>query len=90
MYQVTPTPESWATSSRRSPGVRRRSPGGMPTSAGVTRARRVRRKAASSGRRRCARAVPVPFVVGVVPRAVPVPFVVRVVRVVLVVMVGPP
>src|SRR5262249_2417856 len=42
------------TSSRRSPGVRRRSPGGMPTSAGFTRARLVRRNAASSGLRRCA------------------------------------
>jgi len=53
VYQVTPTPESWATSSRRNPGVRRRKPGGIPTSAGVTRARLLRRKAASSGRRRC-------------------------------------
>src|SRR5690349_20971568 len=53
VYQVTPTPESWATSSRRSPGVRRRRPGAIPTSAGVTRARLLRRKAASSGRRRC-------------------------------------
>ncbi|MEU2924662.1 hypothetical protein ABZ636_06305 [Streptomyces sp. NPDC007251] len=53
MYQVTPTPDSWATSSRRNPGVRRRRPGGIPTSAGVTRARLLRRKAASSCRRRC-------------------------------------
>lgn len=53
VYQVTPTPESCATSSRRRPGVRRRKPGGIPTSAGVTRARRPRRKPASSGLRRC-------------------------------------
>src|SRR3954452_19502589 len=41
---------SWAISSRRRPGVRRRTPAGRPTSAGVMRSRRVRRKRASSCR----------------------------------------
>src|SRR4051812_11757080 len=39
-----------ATSSRRSPGVRRRVPGGMPTSAGARRSRRERRRSASPAR----------------------------------------
>ena len=51
VYQVTPTPASWATSSRRKPGVRLRTPGAMPTCSGVTRSRRLRRKDASSPRR---------------------------------------
>ena len=54
VYQVTPTPDSWATSSRRRPGIRRRPdalPSGSPVSAGVRRARWVRRKPASSARR---------------------------------------
>ena len=51
VYQVTPTPASWATSSRRSPGVRRRSPGGSPACSGEIRSRRLRRNAASSARR---------------------------------------
>ncbi|CAM5269497.1 hypothetical protein SVIOM342S_00691 [Streptomyces violaceorubidus] len=51
VYQVTPTAESWATSSRRSPGVRRRRPRGSPTCSGAMRSRRLRRKAASSCRR---------------------------------------
>ena len=50
VYQVTPTPASCASSSRRSPGVRRRKPGGRPTSAGLILARRDRRNAASSAR----------------------------------------
>ena len=48
VYQVTPTPASCATSSRRSPAVRRRCPPGSPTSSGVIRSRRLRRNAASS------------------------------------------
>jgi hypothetical protein len=52
VYQETPTPASSATSSRRSPGVRRRGPPGMPKSAGDSRARRARRKLPSSARRR--------------------------------------
>ena len=48
VYQVVPTPASSATSSRRRPGVRRRVPGGRPTSAGDRRARRERRKSASA------------------------------------------
>ena len=51
VYQVTPTPASWASSSRRRPAVRRRLPGGRPTSSGLIRSRRVRRNAASSVRR---------------------------------------
>ncbi len=39
VYQVTPTPASCATSSRRSPAVRRRCPPGSPTSSGVIRSR---------------------------------------------------
>ena len=58
VYQVTPTPASCATSSRRRPGVRRRRDGGRPTSSGLRRSRRLLRKAASS-RRRCSL---VPFV----------------------------
>ena len=52
VYQVTPTPASSATSSRRSPGVRRREPGGMPKSPGLSRARRAFRNSPSSARRR--------------------------------------
>lgn len=48
VYQVTPTAESWATSSRRSPGVRRLAPRGSPACSGVMRSRRLRRKSASS------------------------------------------
>src|SRR5262245_58072108 len=44
-------PASCATSWRRRPGVRRRAPSGSPTSAGRSRSRRARRKAASSSRR---------------------------------------
>ena len=51
VYQVTPTPASCATSSRRSPAVRRRCPPGSPTSSGVIRSRRLRKNAASSSRR---------------------------------------
>ena len=48
VYQVTPTPDSCATSSRRSPAVRRRYPPGSPASSGVIRSRRLRKNAASS------------------------------------------
>ncbi len=48
VYQVTPTPASWASSSRRSPAVRRRVPAGRPTSSGLIRSLRLRRNAASS------------------------------------------
>src|SRR3954452_24092818 len=41
---------SAATSSRRRPGVRRRVPGGMPTSAGASRTRRERSRSASPAR----------------------------------------
>jgi hypothetical protein len=58
VYQVTPTPASSATSSRRSPGVRRRAPRGMPTSSGVNRARRTLRKLPSSSLRRSSTAGP--------------------------------
>src|SRR6187401_1364567 len=51
VYQDSPTPASWATSSRRSPGVRRRPLASRPTCSGVTCARRVRRKSVSSARR---------------------------------------
>ena len=52
VYQDTPTPANAATSSRLSPGVRRRPPlSGSPTSAGDSRARRERRNARSSSRR---------------------------------------
>jgi hypothetical protein len=51
VYQVALIPASCATYSRRSPGVRRRGPGGNPTSAGNCRSRRVRRKLLSSCRR---------------------------------------
>src|SRR4051812_34570805 len=51
VYQDRPTPASWATSSRRRPGVRRRPLAGRPTSCGVTWARRLRRKSVSSERR---------------------------------------
>ena len=40
VYQVTPTPASWATSSRRRPGVRRRADEISPTHSGVIRSRR--------------------------------------------------
>lgn len=51
VYQVTPTPASCATSSRRKPGVRRRDPTGNPTSAGPIRSRRDRKNADNSPRR---------------------------------------
>src|SRR5262249_3710037 len=51
VYQLTPTPASRAPSSRRSPGVRRRGPGGSPTSSGCGPARRALRKSPSSARR---------------------------------------
>src|SRR5439155_1595757 len=51
VYQDSPTPASCATSSRRSPGVRRRPLSSNPTLSGETRARRSRRKSASSDRR---------------------------------------
>src|SRR5215475_9106667 len=44
-------PASWATSSRRNPGVRRRPAAGSPTSAGCSRARRARRNSAASSAR---------------------------------------
>src|SRR5580704_4261672 len=50
VYQVMPTPASRATSSRRSPGVRRRGPGARPTSSGRTLARRALRNRPSSAR----------------------------------------
>src|SRR6185437_3808423 len=51
VYQVTPTPASSATSSRRSPGVRRLEPCGIPKSPGLSRARRAFRNLPSSARR---------------------------------------
>ena len=51
VYQVTPTPATCASSSRRRPGVRRRPPGGSPTSTGRVRSRRLRRNAPSALRR---------------------------------------
>src|SRR3569833_4760242 len=51
VYQVIPTPASCATSSRRKPCVRRRGPGGSPTSPGLSRARRALRKPPSAARR---------------------------------------
>src|SRR3984885_949859 len=51
VYQVTPTPASCASSSRRSPGVRRRPMGVRPTCCGAIRSRRSRRNAPSSRRR---------------------------------------
>src|SRR5262249_15334362 len=51
VYQVTPTPASCATSSRRNPGVRRRRVGRRPTCSGFKRSRRLRTKAPSSRRR---------------------------------------
>src|SRR3954447_5646057 len=51
VYHDRPTPASCATSSRRSPGVRRRPLAARPTSCGVTCARRVLRKSVSSERR---------------------------------------
>ena len=48
VYQVTPTPASWASSSRRRPAVRRRVPAGRPTSSGLIRSLRLRKNAASS------------------------------------------
>src|SRR6266480_1481934 len=44
MYQSVLTPAITATSSRRSPGTRRRPPAGSPTCSGVSLARRVARK----------------------------------------------
>src|SRR5262249_15146622 len=51
VYQLPPPPASGATSSRRSPGVRRRGPGGSPTSSGCSPARGALRKSPSSARR---------------------------------------
>src|SRR5579859_3823444 len=50
-YQEVPILASCATSSRRSPGVRRRKPGGSPTLAGERFARRLRKKSARASRR---------------------------------------
>ena len=50
VYHVTDTPARSATSSRRSPGVRRPRPGGSPTCSGRIDSRRARRKSASSRR----------------------------------------
>src|SRR6266699_3185473 len=50
-YQEVPILASWATSSRRSPGVRRRKPGGNSTSLGDRFARRLRKKSARATRR---------------------------------------
>ena len=50
VYQVTDTPASRATSSRRRPGVRRPRPRGSLTCSGVTASRRARRNSASSAR----------------------------------------
>src|SRR5919202_5258326 len=50
VYQVWFTPESNATSSRRSPGVRRGPPAGTPATRGSTWRRRERRNSASSRR----------------------------------------
>src|SRR6266700_1177051 len=49
-YQEVPILASCATSSRRNPGVRRRMPGGNPTSLGERRARRWRKKSARAWR----------------------------------------
>ncbi|MFF0096066.1 SDR family NAD(P)-dependent oxidoreductase [Streptomyces canus] len=54
VYQMMLTPAGVATTSRRSPGVRRRPKVGSPACAGVRRARRLRRNSASSRRRSCA------------------------------------
>src|SRR3954452_14659512 len=51
VYQDRPTPASWATSSRRSPGVRRRPLASRPALCGLTSPRRSLRKSASSERR---------------------------------------
>src|SRR5579859_7210411 len=50
-YQEVPMLANWATSSRRSPGLRRRRPGGNPTSPGDRLARRLRKKSARASRR---------------------------------------
>ena len=50
VYQVTLTPASAATSSRRNPGVRRRFVSGRPTWAGESRARQPLRKSMSCRR----------------------------------------
>ena len=50
VYQVTDTPASRATSSRRRPGVRRPRPRGSLTASGVSASRRARRNSASSAR----------------------------------------
>jgi hypothetical protein len=42
VYQVTLTAASWATSSRRNPGVLLAAPFGKPTLLGLRRSRRVR------------------------------------------------
>ena len=47
VYQVTLTPASAATSSRRKPGVRRRLVSGKPTCVGVKRARQPFKKSMS-------------------------------------------
>jgi hypothetical protein len=52
VYQVTLMPQSWATSSRRSPGVRRRMPSGRPAIWGVMRERALRTNSPSAWRRR--------------------------------------
>ena len=49
VYQVTETPASRATSSRRRPGVRRLRPRGSLTCSGVSASRRARRNAAELG-----------------------------------------
>src|SRR5690606_19612429 len=51
VYQVTLMSHSWAISSRRSPGVRRRPPEGRPTISGWMRARALRRKSPNALRR---------------------------------------
>src|SRR6266851_3391688 len=50
-YQEVPILASWAISSRRSPGVRRRKPGGNPTSPGDRLARCLRKKSARASLR---------------------------------------
>src|SRR5258707_8948580 len=50
-YHDVPIFANCATSSRRKPGVRLRSPGGKPTSAGANCARRLRKKSESARRR---------------------------------------
>ncbi len=57
VYQVTLMPHSWATSSRRRPGVRRRNPAGRPAIWGVMRERALRTKSPSVRRRSVAPSV---------------------------------